>query len=156
VSARAPSSGTLAQADPPRGGDAVDRGRRQVGPIGKDHRRGRRVAPKRLQAAAKRGPWPTLPVRARNNSSIGIDVVGAGHDHHLVDLDALLQAIEHLREQQALLRRPVTRRRTGGEHDGSYLQPFSDRQSCITSCTYASEARFGAPSALSTAVGPAL
>ena len=87
-----------------------------------------------------------------------LHVVGAGDDDDLADLGGTAQAAEHLVEQQALLRSSVAGRRARRQDDRAdvYLQPFSERQSRVTSCAYAIEALFGAPPAFATAVGPAL
>ena len=87
---------------------------------------------------------------------VRLDLVRPEHDHHIADRLASAGAVEHLGEEQRLLRRAEARRRSGREDDRRYLQPLNDRQRLVTSCTYACEARFGAPPAAVTAVGPAL
>ena len=87
---------------------------------------------------------------------VGFDLVRPEHDHQIADRLARADAVEHLGEEQRLLRRAEARRRSGREDDRRYLQPLNDRQSLVTSCTYACEAGFGAPPAAPTAVGPAL
>ena len=87
---------------------------------------------------------------------VGLQLVGARDDDDLVELAARARPLEHPAEQQPLLRRSEPGRRACGEDDGSYRQPFRDRQSAITLFTYASDSVFGAPPALITAVGPAL
>jgi len=73
----------------------------------------------RSEPAAKRHAGPALPVVAAHDARVRLDVVRA-RDHDDVLHRARAERREHVREQQALLRRAVARRRARREHDRRY------------------------------------
>src|SRR4029077_16503774 len=99
----------------------------------------------RAQATPERGAAAELPLRATDDPRVRLDLVRPEHDHYVADGRARPDALEHLGEEQRLFRRAEARRRSGSGDDRRYLQPLNDRQRLVTSCTYAWEARFGAP-----------
>ena len=102
---------------PPGGDHARDRLRREVGPVGEHHDRRLDVIAELLEPARERCARPALPAGAGHDARRRLERVRAGDDDDLVD-GALLQPLEHLGQQQPLLRRAEARRLTGGEHDG--------------------------------------
>ena len=101
---------------PPGRDHALDGFRREVWPVGEHHDRGLDVVPELLEPARERCARPALPAGARDDARRRLERVRSRHHHDVVDR-ALLQPLEHLGQQQALLRRAEARRLTGGEHD---------------------------------------
>jgi hypothetical protein len=141
---------------PPGGDHAVDRRGREIGSVREhDHRR---FGGKAFEAAAERGPGTPLPLGAADDGRVRVDVVGAEDDEHVVHR-ATANALEHLGQEQLLLRRAEARGGACGEDDGGdpcYLQPRSERQAAVTFATYATVSALGAPPVRSTADGPEL
>ena len=83
--------------------------------------------------------------------------MGARDDDDLAGLGALRQPTSTSASRSRCFGAPYRVAAPAARTTGAaYRQPFSERQSRVTSSTYASEAAFGAPPAFSTAVGPAL
>ncbi len=103
--------------------DALDRRRREVGPVGEDDDRGLRAGGERGEPAAQRRARAELPVGARDDPRAGrLQRVGARDDDDVVD-GRLAEALQHARQKQVLLRRPEPGRRARREHDGPYVSP---------------------------------
>ena len=97
---------------------ALDRLRREIGPVGKDDYGCFDVFAERREAAAKRRPGPACPLRAAHDPSprsVG-ELVGALDDDDLVH-GRLAEPLEHVREEDALLRAPEPRRLACREDD---------------------------------------
>ena len=151
---RAPSSGICSQTDlreqdrvaavaavggrddlgaalPPDLEHAVDRGRRQVGPVAEDDDCSGRLGRERAQAATERGAAPALPVGAVDGRRRGGHVVRAEHDDRVRDR-ALPHPLEHRLEQDALLGAAEARRGARGQHHGCQLDGAADSR-CTSS-----------------------
>jgi hypothetical protein len=107
--------------------DAIDRGRREVGTVGEDDNGGFDLRAERFEAAAKRRAGAALPVRTVDDPGVGVERVGAADHHDLVDL-ARAHALEHARQQQALLRSAEPGRGACREDDGGYVQRLTARR----------------------------
>ena len=134
---------------PPGGDDPLDRLGREVGPVGEDDDRGLDVVVELLEAARERCARAALPAGARDDAGGRLERVRSGDDHDLVHR-ALLQALEHLGQQQALLRRAEARRLTGGEHDRGDAHDSSTVTDSITT------GRVGAPFGSLTSPKPSM
>ena len=73
-------------------------------------------SPSSSSPLASDAPGPALPAGARHDAGRRLERVCSRDDDDVVD-GALLQSLEHLGQQQPLLRRAEARRLTGGEHD---------------------------------------
>ena len=101
---------------PPGRDHALDRLRVEVGPVREHDDRRLDIVAELLEAARERRARAALPAGARDDAGRRLERVRSGDHHDVVD-GALLQPLEHLGQQQALLRRAEARRLTGGEHD---------------------------------------
>ena len=96
---------------------ALDGLRREIGPVGKDDDGRLDVFPERREAAAKRRPGPALPLRAADDPRlVGGELIGALDDDDLVH-GRLAEPLEHVREEDALLRAAEPRRLACREDD---------------------------------------
>ena len=86
---------------------------REVRPVREDDDSGLRFRRQRREAAAQRRAGPLRPFGTADDARVGLDVVRAEHDHDVVDGGAM-HPLEHLREEEPLLRRAEARRRPGG------------------------------------------
>ena len=98
----------------PRADHALDGLGREVRAVGEDYHCRLRV--ERGQAASKRCSRASLPVGAADDARVGLDVVRAQDDDHLVH-GAAPYPLEHLGQEQPLLRRAEARRRARGKND---------------------------------------
>ena len=139
--------------------DAVDRRRREIGPVGEDDDRRFDLRAESREAAAERRSRPELPLGTADGPLAGLELVRAEDDDDLVD-SAPPNALQHGLEQKLLLRRAEagggSRREDDGGDRGRYRQRRSARQRAVTFATYVSVWGDGAPPARSTADGPAL
>ena len=118
----------------PRLDDAVDRAGIEVGAVGEHDDCGFDVGGQRLEAAAKRGAGPELPVRAVHDLGVGVDAVCPGDDEHAVERGRTPQRSEHVRQQLLLLgrRRAVSRRGPGSQDDRKdHVTPSSQLSNAV-------------------------
>ena len=108
----------------PRRYHAVDRPRVELRPVAEHDHRGVHVVPERVETAAKRRAGPALPPGAVNDSGIRFHSVGPEYDHEVVDRTCAY-AVEHSRQQHALLRRAEPCRGAGREDDRGDHSPGS-------------------------------
>ena len=73
--------------------------------------------PSAREPAAKRRAGALLPFGAPNRAGVRLDLVRAQHDDDLVDRAGGADALEHLAQEESLLRRAEPRRGARGEHD---------------------------------------
>ena len=96
---------------------ALDRLRREVRPVGEDDDGRFDVLPEGCEAAPKRRAGPAFPVRAADDPRlVGGELVGALDDDDLVH-GRLAEPLEHVREEDALLRAAEPRRLARREDD---------------------------------------
>lgn len=114
---------------------ALDRLRREIGPVGEDDDGGVGLGRQRGKAAAKRRARALGPPGAADDTRVGLDLVGAENDDDVVDRGAA-DAVEHLGQEEPLLRRAEARRGARGEDDSEdQVQPRSERQAAVTFAT---------------------
>lgn len=97
---------------------AVDRGGRQVGTVHEDDDGGLCLISEGVQPAAKRCATAAPPVWAVHRSHRALDLMGAEHDHDVLDR-AGAHPLEHGLQEDRLLDVAEATRRTGGEDDSS-------------------------------------
>ena len=106
----------------PGGDHAVDRSGREAWPVCEDDDGGADLRSERFEAAAKRRAGPALPVVALDDASVRLECVRAGDHDDLVDA-ARANALEHERQEQALLRCTEPACGAGRQHDSRDHQP---------------------------------
>ena len=109
---------TLASRAAPDLDDPVDRPGIEARAVPEDDHGGLDLGAELGEAAAKRSPRSSLPLRAVHRARIGRDLVRSQHDDDVVDRRALPDALEDGVEQDRLLRRAEARRGSRCEHDG--------------------------------------
>ena len=117
----------------PRRDHALDRLRREVGPVGEHDHGGLGV--ERGQAAAEGGSGASLPVGAADDARVGLDVVRAEDDDDVLDGGAP-EPLQDLGQEELLLRRAEAACRACSEDDAcDQVQPRSERQAAVTFAT---------------------
>jgi hypothetical protein len=112
---------------------ALDRLGREVWPVGEQDYRGLGVDCG--QAAAEGGSGASLPVGAADDVRVGLDLVCAEDDDHLLDRGAA-KPLQDLWKKETLLGRAEARRGSGREDDArDQVQPRTERQASVTFAT---------------------